>query len=271
MLIGVRAHDFEVMEPEALAARLKSESVETIQLAIPKSIPGIASYHDVDDALLARIKTAFEDAGIRLAVLGCYVEPGLLDETARQAQVELFHRGIYCAAALGAGCIATETTAFDAPEDQRRPQFDRMCRSLEAMLKQAEQQHVCVAVEPVAAHTLSSPAWCQKLLQRFAGTSLGFVFDPVNLLSPTNTKEQNTLWRKALDVMGERLCAVHVKDATVENGVFSPCLLGDGIMDYGSTIAPWLRQHAPTISLLREEIHPQTAVQDLAWMRKTFL
>ena len=52
------------------------------------------------------------------------------------------------------------------------------------MLNDAAKLGVTVAVEPVAAHTLNSPALAARLLQEFRGGGLAAIFDAVNLLTP---------------------------------------------------------------------------------------
>ena len=261
MKIGIRAHDFGCLPPVRLAEKMAAQGVEAAQLAIPKAIAGVESYAQVTDGLLREIGAAFREHHIDIAVLGCYIEPSLPDETARKAQLDTFRLGLRCAAELGAGCVGTETTLFSGPEQERPAAYDILRRSVDAMLNDAAKLGVTVAVEPVAAHTLNSPALAARLLQEFRGGGLAAIFDAVNLLTPARIETQAALWDEALAAFGPDIAAVHVKDAVVKDGALAPALLGEGVMCYDN-IMRWLAQHKPGVALLREEIAPEGNVVD---------
>lgn len=270
MKIGMRGHDFGSYNSEKLAEVLAQNKVEAIQLAIPKAVEGIESYFAVDDALLYRLKESLQAVNIEISVLGCYIEPSLLDDAQRRQQVELFEKGIYCAAALDAKCIGTETTMFTAPEIEREKAVAQLLKSLDEMLSYAQKMNVTVAVEPVALHTMNTPQLTRRVLDTFTGAKLGVIFDPVNLLTLQNITTQQTLWQACFKHFGAEICAMHIKDAKVENNILVPCLLGDGVMDYTAVIAPWLAANKSEIALLREEIVYETSAQDFEYMHKTF-
>jgi sugar phosphate isomerase/epimerase len=302
MKIGVRGHDFGAKSPEELAELYGALGVETVQLAIPKAVAGVESYAAVTDRLLARIADSFRAGGIGVAVLGCYIEPALPDRAAREAQLAVFERGAYCAGALGAGCVATETTAYSGGEDGRARQFDDLCRSLDAMMAMAQRHGARLAVEPVAFHTMNTPRLARRVMRMFEG--IGAIFDPVNLLAPElcGAQAQDGLWREAIECFGPETLAMHVKDVKLKAGGaagaaeagtgdagkgaaaselgaggagdagarLEDCLLGDGLVDYAARIAPWLKEQKKDMALLREGAARDTAERDLGYMRQTF-
>jgi sugar phosphate isomerase/epimerase len=312
MKIGIRGHDFGPRRPEELAEIYAGLGVEAVQLAIPKAVAGVASYADVSDRLLALIFDSFSAAGVGVAVLGCYIDPALPDGAALEAQLAEFERGAYCAAALGAGCVATETSACPGGGEARARQLGWLFRSLERMMAAAQRHGAKVAVEPVASHTMNTPELTRRVMREFEG--VGAIFDPVNLLTPQNIGTQDELWREAIECFGAETLALHVKDARPagvsvmagapgasgmssvsgasgvlgtapapvaagEAGGSDPaaaaaladCLLGEGIMDYASRIAPWLKEQKGGIALLREGVEWDTAARDLEYMRRVFL
>ncbi len=271
MRIGIRGHDFGRHTPEALADILSGAGVEAVQLALPKILEGVNGYDDVSDALLERLRNALAAKDIEPSVLGCYIEPAFPDADARERQLEIFSRGIYCAAALGARCIATETTNCSVDGAEREAAFDILSKSVERMLSDAGKLGVTVAVEPVAWHTMNSPELTARLLSRFDGSGLSVIFDPSNLFTRTTVEEQDSLWRECVDAFGGKVAAMHIKDGTLAKGIVTPCLLGEGDINYTRVIAPWLRAEKPDVPLLREEISPATAARDLGWMRDMFL
>ena len=269
MKIGIRGHDLGKFSPEALAEKYVSLGIESVQLPIPKAIEGVDSYFDVSDAILSRIEKAFSAGGISIGVLGCYIDPALTDSAERQKQLDTFKRGIYCAGMLKADCIGTETTVYSGPEEERGKALDILYSSLEDLLAEAAKHNVTIAVEPVSAHTMSTPKLTNMILKRFEGSGLKAIFDPLNVFTPAYISNQNDLWAECFEEFGSSIMALHVKDAVFENGVFRDCNLGEGIMDY-SFIAKWLHENRPEVSVMREGIPPAIAEKELNWIRNIF-
>ncbi|MDR1538747.1 MAG: sugar phosphate isomerase/epimerase [Clostridiales bacterium] len=267
MKIGVRGHDFGKKQPRDLAELLRGFGLDAAQLAVPKAIEGIASYFDADENLLDEIKREFSANEIEISVLGCYIEPSLPDPQLRKEQISIFKRGIECAAALEAGVIGTETTKFSGSQRERERALGFLYESVEEMLEKADSIGVKAAIEPVWEHTLNTPELTEKLIRRYS--QLGIIFDPVNLLNGENVHSQGEFWKRALDLFGERIDAVHIKDADYKSGRFSSCRLGEGIMEY-SFIARWLSSNKPDAPLLREGVWPGSEAEEFSWMRKTF-
>ncbi len=271
MKIGIRAHDFGKKSPEALAEGLQKAGVEAVQLAIPKAIEGVESYADVTDDILKRILESFTAAKVEISVLGCYIEPSLADEKGRKQQVEAFKKGIYCAHAVKAGCIGTETTHFSGTEEERETAFGFLQASLEEIFPVCQKESVPLAIEPVAIHTINSPFMVQRLMKLYEGAPLNFILDPLNLLLPETVENQQEIFEQAVAVFGPKIVAMHIKDAVIKGDWFAPCLLGEGIVTYEPVILPWLKASGKDMPLLREEINPTFAQKDLQWMRERFL
>ena len=75
---------------------------------------------------------------------------------------------------------------------------------------------------------------------------------------------------EAINGFGERIVAMHIKNATIVEDWFAPCPLGEGVMQYEPVIVPWLKATKKDIPLLREEIKPEFAERDLSWMKRAF-
>ena len=78
---------------------------------------------------------------------------------------------------------------------------------------------------------------------------------------------QPVFWKRFFELLGEFIETIHLKDFTVDkDGDYVPKLLGEGDMDY-SVLTEWLKTR-PDMPVLREEMNPVTAAQDLAFMRR---
>lgn len=119
---------------------------------------GVTSYADVTPEVVADVKSAMKSTQLDVAVLGTYVELGELDSKKRQKDVADFISQIPVCKALGASCIASETTYFDDlnPAVSRSEGLKALVTSLEAIMPEAERQGVTVGLEPVWFHTMNT-------------------------------------------------------------------------------------------------------------------
>jgi len=267
MRIGARAHDFGKHSPKKLAEILSESGILAAQLAVPKAIEGIGSYFDVSDGLCHEIKSSFEEKNIEIPVLGCYIEPALPDKDERLAQLEIFARAMKVCSLVGAGVVGTETTNFSHDESEREKMYSLLLDSVLRMAEEAEKTGTAIGIEPVGRHTLNSPELTYRLLREVNSKRLFVIFDPVNLLSPKNIPRQEKLWGECFEAFGEKICALHLKDAVLEGESLRPCLLGEGVMKF-EPVFSWLLQNKPDICVLREEISPKTAKKDIDFIKK---
>lgn len=270
MNIGLRAHDYGKMPVEELFKKINSDGFHEIQLAIPKAIEGVNSLDDVDETLLNAIKEAMEKYEIAIPVFGCYVELGHLDPVERQKQVNRFLKGMDFAKYLGARCIGSETThlSMDSTEQERSIAFEGLVDSVKQIVKKGEEIGLDVAIEPVARHTLNTPELTKTLLDRVSSDRLKIIFDPVNLITTQNIADQERLWDRAFENFGEKIVALHMKGICLnEAGELEKAdLLGNAVNF--KRITAWLQSNRPDITVLREEIKPQEALSDRAFMNE---
>lgn len=270
MKIGLRAHDYGRHKPEELIKQIREDGFEGIQLAMPKAIPGINSHDDPTQELVEEIRKACVKHNVEVTVLGCYVEPSLLDDAERKIHVGRFLRTMDFMKTLDATCIGTETTNFNYPESQREEVYTILVDSVRQMVKKAEEIGVDVAIEPVSRHTLNTPELTARLLKDVPSERLKIIFDPVNLLSAENIKDQDNLWDRSFEAFGDKICAVHIKGAKLnDQGELVSTSLRDSAVNYTKVIN-WLKKNKPEVTLLREEIKKEMAKDDLEFI-KSFL
>ena len=97
------------------------------------------------------------------------------------------------------------------------------------------------------------------------------IFDPVNLFCAKDGQDrayQAAHWSRWLEVIGDQLGAVHVKDCRIEaDGSKTLLPLGAGDMDY-SAIRAFLATHAPAAPLLRDEVILPADTADVRYLRR---
>lgn len=268
MKLGVRAHDYGKHSAARLAELLRDEGYGAAQLAVPKAIAGIGSYGDLTEWDANQIKNRFEENQIEISVLGCYIDISSTDRAVREMQLAQFGQALSWCRQLGAGMVGTESSYGILSMEQKEKTWQLVEDGVKRIVEQAEKYGVNVGMEPVAAHTLYSPEWTRKLLDRVGSSRLQVIFDPVNMLTADQIGQQDELWKTCFDLFGKEIGAVHLKDFVVgDDGQFRPCLLGEGLMKYEG-IFTWLRREKPEISILREEMNPAAAHRDIEFMRK---
>jgi sugar phosphate isomerase/epimerase len=275
MEFGLRAHDFGQGGPGEVAENLAVYKVARAQLAPAKSFPAIAADPASMDGKFAKlVRGAFGARGITVAVLGCYINPVHPDPDELETQLRRFEAHLDLVGDFGCAVVGTETGSI-APDcgfhpDTARPEtFDRLCRSVERLLKAAERRGTIVGIEPVAwQHTISTIGLARRLIGRLGSPALGIIFDPVNLIPPAGLPGgQAEFFAEALDAFGDRMVAIHAKDFRLEGGRKSEALpAGSGELDYG-TLFSMLARRGLSPDILLENASPATAPAALAFLR----
>ena len=264
MRIGVRGHDYGCASPEEMARRISNAGFCCFQLALHKAIEGFKpEYGLLSPGFCYRVRTAFEDRKLEVAVLGCYIDPANPDDEKRLYDVKRFREQIAYCRMLGSNIVATETSNYSGDEAGRKTAYGRLLDSVLRMTEQAERFGVFVGIEPVFLHTLNTPELAAKLLSDVGSENLQIVLDPINLLNPVNIARQREIIDEAFDAFGDRVVAVHAKDVRLNaEGRFEPCVIGEGLFD-NEYFYEKLKQQKPEISVLREEAKPETAQLDI--------
>lgn len=269
MKIGLRAHDFGRQAPNTLAEKISKAGFETCQLALLRAIEGVENLTDVSKEMLENIGQTFEEHKLQIGVLGCYMEIGYTDKTARLAEVDKFILGLEHGKALNAGLVGTETT-FCVPEDEveREPAYQGLKDSVLRMVEHAEKIGINIGIEPVATHTINSAQITKRLLDEVNSNRLKVIFDPVNLiLTEDDVDNQTDLFSNFLNILGEDTVALHVKDVVLENGEKVWRNIGSGDIDY-APIFKWFNERSYDIPALREEVKPESYRIDIDEMRR---
>ena len=269
MKIGVRAHDFgRYSSLSDQATTIKKAGFDCVQYAPAKAVEGIEHFDAITPNILQEIKTAFARQGVEITVLGCYIEPSLTDKDKRLDNVRIFRDNLSHAKFLGAPIVGTETTGLSihATEAERESAYARLKDSVLRMAEKAEAEDVLIGIEPVAQHTLNTPVITRRLLDEVGSGKLKIIFDPVNLLLPHTVQEQDKIFAEMLELLGDEIVAMHIKDVAVENENLAWRNIGKGVVNY-KPIFDWLKKNKPDMRLLREDAKMDSYPDDIAAMR----
>ena len=209
-----------------------------MQLALNKAIAGLnLQPGDLNEELAREIAWSFARHDVGIEVLGCYINPIHPDLKTRAALLQFFKDHLRCARAFGCGLVALESGSVNADysphaANHGEAAFAAMLASLAELVAEAEQHGVCVGLEAVTAHTVSSSRKLRRVLDAIRSRHLRVVFDPVNLLTPENIGEQAYVFAEAFDLLGDEIAVVHAKDVVPEHGAMRTVPAGQGALDY---------------------------------------
>ena len=268
MKIGMRGHDFGKMPPEVLFEFIKSKGFDTIQLAPVKAILGINSFNDITETYIEKIKEEATKAKVEISVLGCYIEPSLIDKEARLSQVAIFQKNIQYAKAFGS-FIGTETTRLspDTPISEREKIYSLLLDSVLRMVETAEKYNVDIVIEPVSDHTLNTAELTKRLIEDVDSDRLKLIFDPFNVLLPSEIDMQPKVYDTYFELVGKYIEIIHMKGLDIQNKEKVWTTLEKGLINY-EHIFNWLHKNKPNIPILREHIMLETYKEDLEFMRR---
>lgn len=271
-IVGARLHDYGKGTVDEMFGKIAADGFAATQLAYKKVVPGVKSYADVTEALVAETIAASQKHHIQVAILGTYVELAIDDES-RLQNVADFQSQLAVCKALGAVCIGTETTNMakqPAGTSRERAQY-LLCKSLEAILPQAEALGVTVGIEPVTYHSMNSPRATRRILDTMQSPALGVIFDMSNLVHAGNVDSQAAIWEEVGELLGDRIKAVHFKGQGFRpDGSLFSTSLEESTTDYAGAFAMLRRLPQPVLPVLREEAVPARAASDIAFMRRFF-
>lgn len=268
MIIGARLHDYGKGTPYEMFSKIAKDGFKCTQLAYKKSIAGVSSYADVTPELVAETVKASKDTGIWVAVVGAYVEMAMNVEEQRKKNVADFISQLSVAKALGSACVGTETTDMGkqpAGTSRERALF-QLCKSLDEILPVAEELDVCVGIEPVYLHSMNTVEATRQVLDTMQSDHLKVILDPANLISYELSKNQQAVWDKAGELLGDKIVAVHFKGQNFrEDGKRYSTSLEDSAIDYAGAFSMLKSLNRP-LPVMREEAVPDRAESDQAYM-----
>lgn len=266
MQIGIRLHDIKKAPLEERLAIAEEQGFTCAHLALSKVIDS----YPVDDGALTPgyalyLKKIFAKNRLDVAVLGCYLNLAMPDEEALAKIKHRYLAHIRFASLLGAGVVGTETGAVN-----REYQFEEANHSEEALkifiknvrqvVEYAEKMGVILAIEPVYKHIVCSPKRARRVLDEIASPNLQIIFDPVNLLDFCNYKDREEIISEAIDVLGEDIAMIHIKDFVVKDESLVSVAAGTGEMDY-TKIIEFIKKRKPYAHVTLENTLPENAVQ----------
>ncbi len=266
MQLGIRLHDIKQAPLEERLAIAKEQGFKCGHIALSKVI----SEYPVDDAALTPglamyLKGEFAKYDLDVAVLGCYLNLANPNEETMKKTYNRYFSNIRFASFLGAGVVGTETGAVNEgykfeERNHSEEALKFFIERVKPVIECAEKFGVVFAIEPVFKHIVCNPQRARKVLDEIGSPNLKIIFDPVNLLDISNIDRREEIFAEAMDLLGEDIAVLHLKDFVLEDGGLKSVACGTGEMNY-ENILRFVKTKKPFMHATLENTVPDNAVK----------
>ena len=286
--LGFRTHDFgrkfaTADEIGELASSFRSPAC--LHFAPYKAFNDAPKPLTVEWASATREALARHD--VRVAILGCYINPVHPDADTLETELSKFENGIEVANALGAGLVATETGSLDArnircEDTWSDKNWARFLKIVERLLKKAVDNNVVMAIEAVAdKNTVDDPVRLFKVMETFKSPNLRCLFDAVNILPIKGIDDFYSWYDEAVAMLAPYIRAMHLKDyiwadsmpnypyavGPVKKGNIA---IGEGIFPWKTVFGIYKKYKVDNVPMTLENFRPETLRQSLQYIEKTY-
>ncbi len=270
MQLGIRLHDIntglapEMQTMEERAKKAREEGFSCVHLAYSKVIKGYTfDACALTEGLGRYTKRVFEREGLDVAVLGCYLNLAHPDPEKLKEIQSRYYAHLRVASVLGASVVGTETGAPNAEykmdaNTHSKEALETFIKGLAPVVECAEKYGVSMAIEPVWKHIVCTPERARIVLDAIASPNLRIIFDPVNLLCPENAGQRDEIFAKTIELLGDDIAVVHLKDYVPAGNDLKSIAAGTGEMDY-TEILRFMKARKPYIQTTLENTNNENA------------
>lgn len=285
--LGFRAHDFGKFPsaPELASTAVSFRQNSCLHFAPYKALEDVPRPMTYEWA--QGIKRDFDQQGIRVAILGCYINPVHPDPEKRESELKAFENGLDMAPYLGNSIVATETGSLNAKnvrcEDTWTDKnFSTFLNIVERLLNHAIKNNVIMALEAVAdKNTLDNPQRMLKVMQTFESPNLRVLFDAVNILPIHGLDDYEAYYDETVSMLSPYICAMHLKDfvwaeqlnefpfatGKVKNGTIP---IGEGIMPWKTIFGIYKKYKVDKVPMTLENFKSATLKKSLEFVERTY-
>lgn len=279
--LGIRLHDVnaslseEYQTLEKRAEKAREEGFSCVHLAYSKVIKGYTFDNCALTEGLARYtRRVFEKENLDVAVLGCYLNLAHPDAGKLKEIQSRYYGNIRVASLLGASVVGTETGAPNAAyktdaNTHSKEALETFIKGLAPVVECAEKYGVSMAIEPVWKHIVYSPERARIVLDAIGSRNLRIIFDPVNLLCVENMEQREEIFAKTIELLGDDIAVVHLKDFVPEGNDLTSIAAGTGMMDYRQ-ILKFMKERKPFIQATLENTNNDNAVASRLYLENVY-
>lgn len=234
--LGIRAHDLGQHPIDELIKKMQDYDFSHAHFAMKKSFPeSVNTIQKMTPGTANYFQSRFAKAGLKISILGSYVNIVATDLDERKQAIADFKHHIHLARDFGASMVATETGSVGkgyTEENFTEEAFQKAVVSVKEMVAEAERFGVIVAIESGINHPVYTAPLAKRLVDEVNSPNLKIILDCANLMSVSNYKNQAEVIKEAFELLDDHLIALHIKDFIVEDDKIKIVPVGHGWMEY---------------------------------------
>ena len=271
MYIGMRGHDFDTNTLDALCEKCKEYGVGGVQLVLLRSLADFKKGNFTPEYAKS-IGDKLRENGIRVPILGCYINPSDANEESLNESLDYFIENLHYAKYIGAEMVGLETCRFSDDDEINNSEetYQYLLKNMKKLVSAAEEIGVNVGIECVHFHVINTPTKMKRLVDDLNSPNVRVIFDPVNYINTANYKNQDEIINTHFDLLGEKTKLLHLKDFKLVDGEVAyefPC---DGLLNK-DLLWDKLKQYNPDIAVILEEVKEDHLAQVKAAVEKRFV
>jgi len=271
--LGIRAHDIIAASREDLGRKLIATRFSHMQLAVKKSFPEALPHLDcISTGTGHFFGDYFSRLGIKISVLGCYVNLASPNPTIRKQAVSDFKQHLAVASSFQATVVGTETGSVGngyTTKNYTEEAYQIARQSVAELVVCAEKFGVTVGIEAGINHPVYSVDLTKRLIKEIQSPNLRIIMDCANLMSIENYHRQEEVIDQALNDLRDDICSVHLKDFILENGRIKIVPVGTGWMNY-EQILRFLKYDKPLMFAVLEATTEEQLPTALNYLNKLY-
>ncbi|WP_017472480.1 sugar phosphate isomerase/epimerase family protein [Amphibacillus jilinensis] len=275
MNVGIRAHDVENKDISDLAQKLNQKEINSIQLALKKSVKEWKiSTASLNTGLAKYIANVFHEKKINIAVLGCYINMIDPDLEQREQALGYFKAHLRLAHDFGCSIVGSETGNVHSQmgyttDNFTEAAFLKVVDSVQILVEEAERFGVVVGIEGGVNHPIYTPQLMKRLIDKVRSNHLQVIFDPVNYLTIDNYQRQMSIIDEAFSLFGDRIAIIHAKDFQIKEDQLHIVPVGHGQFNYAHLFTK-IKAAKPMIPILLEETKEPYINQSIAKLTQIY-
>ena len=276
MRLGVSARCFHKQQTvEELAKAVSDRGFDCVQLSLPETITAIdTGLGKLSPGMANYIGETFHKYGVQIANIECYINPVHPYEDERKRQINMFKERIRYARDFGCSIVSTETGSLNAnlsfnEKNHGEEVLQTLLRSLNELVEEAEKFGVMVCIEGVTFFVAHSPKRIRRILDEIDSNNLQIVFDPVNLLSVKNYKDQDSIIKESFDLFGDRIAILHIKDFLPGEEYLKLAHEGEGLLNY-ELLLKLIKAKKPYINIILDHIMLEVKNESISYLRSIY-
>lgn len=137
------------------------------------------------------------------------------------------------------------------------------------MVAEAERFGMTVGIEAGLNHPLYTAPLTRHLLELVPSHNLQIILDCANLMSPDNYREQEAVIAEALELLGNRIAVIHLKDFVMKDGQIHIVPVGQGVLQF-APILRYMKYKRPHIQGILENTPEAHLKESIAFLKKMY-